>query len=72
MRTSSSDQIEVEVSGIRTEIELDCRLRMITQMNAQTDWLEVFCFTHHWRCFHRHRRWGPWARCANRHVHDAE
>ena len=34
------------------------------------DWVEVYCPRHDWQCGHRHRKWGPWARCATRHQQE--
>jgi hypothetical protein len=36
------------------------------------DYAEVACDRHEWTCGHRHRKWGPWARCATRHQEEAE
>ncbi len=36
------------------------------------DYAEVACWLHHWQCAHRHRRWGPWVRCATRHQEENE
>jgi len=34
------------------------------------DYVEVFCPYHDWACAHRHRKWGPWVRCATRHQEE--
>lgn len=34
------------------------------------EWVEVYCHRHEWSCGHRHRKWGPWMRCANRHQQE--
>ena len=56
----------------KERIEFTCRPHAVLEVDGRVRWIEVECWAHPtgsvFHCGHHHRRWGPVARCMNRHV----